>query len=189
MATVAHRTSGRANGRVRALGWRSGATAARERSKTGGDIGNSQSGKTAGHRHHTGIYEHVFIRSLGKIQPWVTALRAIPTPPAQLDADSAASVAATLQALATPSRLRILTRLRHGACSVNDLSAAVEMEQSAVSHQLRLLRAMGLVTGARNGRSVIYALYDNHVAMLLDEAVYHIEHLGLGVPAQPSATA
>ena len=111
------------------------------------------------------------------------------TPPAQLDADSAASVAATLQALATPSRLRILTRLRHGACSVNDLSAAVEMEQSAVSHQLRLLRAMGLVTGVRNGRSVIYALYDNHVAMLLDEAVYHIEHLGLGVPDEPSATA
>jgi DNA-binding transcriptional ArsR family regulator len=65
----------------------------------------------------------------------------------------------------------------------------VEMEQSAVSHQLRLLRAMGLVTGARNGRSVIYALYDNHVAMLLDEAVYHIEHLGLGVPDEPSATA
>jgi ArsR family transcriptional regulator, nickel/cobalt-responsive transcriptional repressor len=112
-----------------------------------------------------------------------------PTPPAQLDAESAASVAATLQALATPSRLRILTRLRHGACSVNDLSAAVEMEQSAVSHQLRLLRAMGLVTGARNGRRVIYALYDNHVAMLLDEAVYHIEHLGLGVPDEPSATA
>jgi DNA-binding transcriptional ArsR family regulator len=111
------------------------------------------------------------------------------TPPAQLDAESAASVAATLQALATPSRLRILTRLRHGACSVNELSAAVEMEQSAVSHQLRLLRAMGLVTGARNGRSVIYALYDNHVAMLLDEAVYHIEHLGLGVPDEPSATA
>src|ERR1700677_1862627 len=111
------------------------------------------------------------------------------TPPAQLDAESAASVAATLQALATPSRLRILTRLRHGACSVNDLSAAVEMEQSAVSHQLRLLRAMGLVTGARNGRSVIYALYDNHVAMLLDEAVYHVDHLGLGVSDEPSATA
>lgn len=53
------------------------------------------------------------------------------------------------------------------------------MEQSAVSHQLRLLRAMGLVTGMRNGRSVIYSLYDDHVALLLDEAVYHIEHLGL----------
>jgi DNA-binding transcriptional ArsR family regulator len=103
------------------------------------------------------------------------------TPPAQLDADSAATVAATLQALATPSRLRILTRLRHGACSVTELSDAVEMEQSAVSHQLRLLRALGLVTGMRKGRTVVYSLYDNHVAMLLDEAVYHIEHLGRGI--------
>jgi ArsR family transcriptional regulator, nickel/cobalt-responsive transcriptional repressor len=111
------------------------------------------------------------------------------TPPAQLDAESAASVAATLQALATPSRLRILTRLRHGDCSVGELSTAVEMEQSAVSHQLRLLRAMGLVTGARNGRNIIYRLYDNHVALLLDEAVYHIEHLGMGVDDEPSATA
>jgi DNA-binding transcriptional ArsR family regulator len=101
------------------------------------------------------------------------------TPPAQLDAESAATVAATLQALATPSRLRILTRLRHGACPVGELAEAVEMEQSAVSHQLRLLRALGLVTGTRQGRSVVYSLYDNHVAMLLDEAVYHIEHLGL----------
>jgi len=41
---------------------------------------------------------------------------------------------------------------------------------------------MGLVTGAATGAVWIYALYDNHVAMLLDEAVYHIEHLGLGVP-------
>lgn len=107
------------------------------------------------------------------------------TPPAQLDAESAATVAATLQALATPSRLRILTQLRQGPSGVNDLADAVDMEQSAVSHQLRLLRAMGLVTGARAGRSVIYRLYDNHVAMLLDEAVYHIEHLGLAAPELP----
>lgn len=111
------------------------------------------------------------------------------TPPAQLDADSAATVAATLQALATPSRLRILTRLRHGECGVNDLADAVDMEQSAVSHQLRLLRAMGLVTGARSGRSVIYRLYDNHVAMLLDEAVYHIEHLGMADVDDPEGTS
>jgi DNA-binding transcriptional ArsR family regulator len=45
---------------------------------------------------------------------------------------------------------------------------------------LRLLRALGLVTGDRNGRNVVYRLYDNHVAQLLDEAVYHIEHLRLG---------
>jgi DNA-binding transcriptional ArsR family regulator len=111
------------------------------------------------------------------------------TPPAQLDADSAATVAATLQALATPSRLRILTRLRQGACSVSELADAVEMEQSAVSHQLRLLRALGLVTGMRKGRTVVYRLYDNHVAMLLDEAVYHIEHLGRGITDDPAVTA
>jgi len=111
------------------------------------------------------------------------------TPPAQLDAESAATVAATLQALATPSRLRILTRLRHGACPVGELAEAVEMEQSAVSHQLRLLRALGLVTGTRQGRSVVYSLYDNHVAMLLDEAVYHIEHLGLGFEDDIETTA
>lgn len=103
------------------------------------------------------------------------------TPPARLDAQDAASVAATLQALATPSRLLILTRLRHGACAVGELAEAVGMEQSAVSHQLRLLRALGLVSGTRHGRSIVYRLYDNHVAMLLDEAVYHIEHLRLGV--------
>jgi hypothetical protein len=49
------------------------------------------------------------------------------------------------------------------------------------AHQLRLLRALGLVSGTRHGRSIVYRLYDNHVAMLLDEAVYHIEHLRLGV--------
>jgi DNA-binding transcriptional ArsR family regulator len=102
-------------------------------------------------------------------------------PAARLDAESAATVAATLQALATPSRLLILTRLRQGPLPVNDLAEAVGMEQSAVSHQLRLLRALGLVTGRRDGRRIVYSLYDNHVAQLLDEAVYHVEHLQLGV--------
>ncbi|HEY3877505.1 MAG TPA: helix-turn-helix domain-containing protein [Trebonia sp.] len=103
------------------------------------------------------------------------------TPPAVLDAATAASVAATLQALATPSRLLILARLRREPCSVTQLSADIGMEQSAVSHQLRLLRHLGLVAGTRNGKSTVYALYDNHVAMLLDEAVYHSEHLRLGI--------
>jgi ArsR family transcriptional regulator, nickel/cobalt-responsive transcriptional repressor len=102
------------------------------------------------------------------------------TPPAVLDADTAASVAATLQALATPSRLLILARLRQGPCPVTELAEAIGMEQSAVSHQLRLLRNLGLVTGTRSGRRIVYGLYDNHVAMLLDEAVYHSEHLRLG---------
>nr|WP_210577247.1 metalloregulator ArsR/SmtB family transcription factor [Streptomyces sp. GESEQ-4] len=98
---------------------------------------------------------------------------------ARLDEVTAASVATTLQALATPSRLLILTTLRHAAYSVTELAAAIGMEQSAVSHQLRLLRALGLVTGQRDGRRIVYRLYDDHVAQLLDQAVHHIEHLRL----------
>ncbi|MCJ0905199.1 helix-turn-helix transcriptional regulator [Rhodococcus sp. ARC_M6] len=100
---------------------------------------------------------------------------------AALDTESAAVVAEALQALANPSRLLILSRLRSGPVAVNDLADDVGMTQSSVSHQLRLLRALGLVTGTRTGRSIVYSLYDNHVAQLLDEAVYHIEHLRLGV--------
>jgi DNA-binding transcriptional ArsR family regulator len=102
-------------------------------------------------------------------------------PAARLNAESAAKVAVTLQALATPSRLLILTRLRESACAVTDLAEAIGMEQSAVSHQLRLLRNLGLVSGARSGKNIVYSLYDDHVAMLLDQAVYHIEHLRLGI--------
>jgi DNA-binding transcriptional ArsR family regulator len=104
---------------------------------------------------------------------------------ARLDEATAASVATTLQALATPSRLLILTTLRQRPYPVGELAAAVGMEQSAVSHQLRLLRALGLVTGRRDGRRIVYSLYDDHVARLHDQAVHHIEHLRLGVRDQP----
>lgn len=110
------------------------------------------------------------------------------TPPARLDADSAAAVAATLQALTAPSRLLILATLRNSPSTVTELTEATGLEQSAISHQLRLLRAMGLVTTARSGRHVTYSLYDNHVAMLLDEAVYHCEHLRLGFPDRDART-
>ena len=92
-----------------------------------------------------------------------------------------------MQALATPSRLRILGRLRQGPAAVGELAADVGMGQSAVSHQLRMLRHLGLVTGQRAGRTVTYALFDSHVAMLLDEAVYHAEHLRLGVRDTPGS--
>ncbi|MFI8966422.1 ArsR/SmtB family transcription factor [Streptomyces sp. NPDC053493] len=113
----------------------------------------------------------------------------------RLDAVGTADVAATLQALATPSRLHILARLQEGPCSVGDLADAVGMEASACSHQLRLLRNLGLVTGERHGRSIVYALYDSHVAELLDQALFHVEHLRLGLrdasatPAEESTGA
>ncbi|MFI6695016.1 ArsR/SmtB family transcription factor [Streptomyces sp. NPDC050433] len=110
------------------------------------------------------------------------------TPRSRLTPENAPQVATTLQALATPSRLLILARLREGPCAATELAAAVGMEQSACSHQLRLLRNLGLVTGTREGRSVVYALHDNHVAGLLDQALYHVEHLRLGMTDAPAET-
>jgi DNA-binding transcriptional ArsR family regulator len=110
-------------------------------------------------------------------------------PPAALDATAAAAVAETMQALAAPSRLLILARLRQAPCSVSSLAADVGMAPSAVSHQLRLLRHLDLVTGTRQGKRTIYALYDDHVVALLDQAVYHSEHLRLGGVRKPADDA
>lgn len=109
-------------------------------------------------------------------------------PRRNLDAASAAKVATTLQALATPSRLLILARLREGSLPATELAAEVGMEQSACSHQLRLLRNLGLVVGTRKGRSIVYSLYDNHVAALIDQAIYHVEHLRLGLTDSAALT-
>ncbi len=76
--------------------------------------------------------------------------------------------------------MRILGCLREGSATVSELTAAVGMEQPAVSHQLRILRDLDLVKGSRNGRHTVYDLRDHHVAMLLDEALRHIEHLRQG---------
>jgi ArsR family transcriptional regulator, nickel/cobalt-responsive transcriptional repressor len=98
----------------------------------------------------------------------------------ELDSGLTRAVAETMQALATPSRLRILGRLHAGPCPVNELAVAVGMEPSAVSHQLRVLRHLGLVIGRRDGRQIVYDLYDDHVGELLEQAVGHVEHLRQG---------
>lgn len=104
-------------------------------------------------------------------------------------AETARSVAETMQSLATPSRVRILSRLGIGPCSVGELARDVGMEQPAVSQQLRVLRHLGLVVGERDGRQVIYALHDDHVRSLLAEAISHTEHLRLGLAARPLSAA
>jgi ArsR family transcriptional regulator, nickel/cobalt-responsive transcriptional repressor len=95
---------------------------------------------------------------------------------AHLSSEAASEVADTMHALAASSRVRILSRLTAGPCSVKELARAVEMEQPAVSQQLRLLRDLGLVVGKRHGQKTIYKLHDKHVAVLLAEAVAHTQH-------------
>ena len=108
------------------------------------------------------------------------------TRPAAIDAPTARAVAERMQVLSSASRVQILGRLKESSCSVGELADAIGMEASAVSHQLRQLRHLGLVVGERQGKHVIYGLHDPHVAELLDQAVFHVEHLRLGA-RQPVA--
>ena len=95
---------------------------------------------------------------------------------AAVDAELAGEVAETMQALAAPSRVRILARLRQSPCLVSELAREVQVEQSAVSHEFRLLRHLGFVQGRRDGNRVIYSLHDEHVGDLVAQAIYHVEH-------------
>jgi DNA-binding transcriptional ArsR family regulator len=104
------------------------------------------------------------------------------------DAAFAGMAAESVQALSTPSRLRILAHLHAGPASVNRIAESVGMESSAVSHQLRILRHLGLVVGQRDGRRVVYELHDDHVAELLEQVVSHVEHVRLGLAGRRGAT-
>jgi len=104
----------------------------------------------------------------------------------ELHEDAAEDVARVMQALATPSRVRILGRLRQGPCSVGELAEAVSMAQPAVSHQLRILRDLSLVVRTRDGRHRVYDLFDPHVSLLIDEALRHVAHLRAGTAEPPN---
>ena len=72
-----------------------------------------------------------------------------------------------------PTRLKILTLLLRGSRCVMHISEALGMSQSAVSHQLAILRGADLVKVSRNGKAQIYAIADEHVRLILDMALLH----------------
>jgi ArsR family transcriptional regulator, nickel/cobalt-responsive transcriptional repressor len=86
----------------------------------------------------------------------------------------AKQLADTMFALSAPSRVLILGSLLDGPHSVSDLMEALGMEQSAVSHQLRVLREHNLVRAEKAGRRRLYALYDEDVAALLHAGLHHV---------------
>ena len=94
---------------------------------------------------------------------------------ARLTEEAAEQVADAMFALSTPSRVQILVRLLSGPHSVSDLMDALGMEQSAVSHQLRVLREHRLVSVERTGRARVYTLYDEDVVALVEGALRHVE--------------
>jgi DNA-binding transcriptional ArsR family regulator len=98
----------------------------------------------------------------------------------------ASEIAVAMSALAAESRVRLLYALLERERTVDELAGAVEMDPSAVSQQLRVLRQLRFVVAEREGRRMRYRLHDNHVAELLAAVRHHHEHASRGWAA-PSA--
>ena len=81
---------------------------------------------------------------------------------------------ALFAALGDPTRLRLLAALQGGPLCTCDLAATLGVTESAVSHQLRGLRALRLVASERDGKMVYHRLDDDHVAALLSVAAEHV---------------
>ncbi|MCK8627836.1 ArsR/SmtB family transcription factor [Fructobacillus cardui] len=79
--------------------------------------------------------------------------------------------------LGSERRLAILALLREKPCSVSEIVDQLSMEQSAVSHQLQILREVQVVTVEKVGRSVYYQLNDSHILTLLNNAEHHVDHV------------
>ncbi len=95
-----------------------------------------------------------------------------------LGARSVEAVAEVFKLLGDPTRVRLVDALSLGERCVCDLAAIVGLSESAVSHQLRLLRAARLVRVRRAGRHAFYALDDHHVIGLLHDTRKHVEEEG-----------
>lgn len=93
--------------------------------------------------------------------------------PTQQEMESAAEL---FKVFGDPTRLKLLAALLGQEMCVCDLSDLLGISQSAVSHQLRLLRTSRLVKNRREGKSVFYSLDDDHVATILAQGMEHIRH-------------
>jgi DNA-binding transcriptional ArsR family regulator len=90
--------------------------------------------------------------------------------------DEIGAMADTFKALGDPSRLKIVLALLHQEHCVCDLAAVCGQSESAVSHQLRLLRTQKIVKNRREGKIIYYSLDDDHVRSLITTSLEHIQH-------------
>jgi ArsR family transcriptional regulator, lead/cadmium/zinc/bismuth-responsive transcriptional repressor len=92
--------------------------------------------------------------------------------------ESAALLAESFSMLGDPTRVKMISVLMGSELCVCDLAALLGVSQSAVSHQLRLLRAMRMVKYRKEGRMVYYSLDDQHVENLLLQGLEHVAERG-----------
>jgi len=95
-----------------------------------------------------------------------------------LDNSATEDLCQTFKVLGDPSRLKILWALEYQEMCVCDLAVLLGITESAVSHQLRLLRTLRLVKNRRDGTILYYRLADEHVSQLVRIALEHIQEPG-----------
>lgn len=88
--------------------------------------------------------------------------------------DSILHLSAAFKAISEPSRLKILFALRQGEMCVYHIVEAVGGTQSAVSHQLRILRDNHIIKSRRDGQNIVYSLADEHIVAVLELACTHM---------------
>lgn len=100
---------------------------------------------------------------------------AAPPPAAPpVDADTLTAAGELLRALSAPVRMAIVLELAAAPRCVHELVAALDVAQPLVSQHLRVLKAAGVVVGARSGREVLYRLVDSHLVHIVSDAVTHV---------------
>lgn len=94
----------------------------------------------------------------------------------ELDNDFVKDLAEFFKVFGDATRIRILRLLLDQEQNVGELAESLDMTQSAVSHQLRVLRQNGLVRYRKEGKTVYYTLDDGHVRTVLEQGTTHIRH-------------
>ncbi|MFQ6085193.1 MAG: ArsR/SmtB family transcription factor [Candidatus Bathyarchaeia archaeon] len=94
------------------------------------------------------------------------------------EADALRRVAATFQILSDETRLKIIKALERSALCVSEIAREINVSQSAVSHQLRILRQMDLVRPKREGRRIFYRIADDHVFRMIKDCSNHVIEKG-----------
>ncbi len=85
-------------------------------------------------------------------------------------------IAGLFQAMGDPTRIKLISSLLNTELCVCDLAAVLDMTQSAISHQLRLLRDLHIVKARREGRMIFYSLDDQHIRDFITQAKEHLLH-------------
>ena len=84
------------------------------------------------------------------------------------------AIAELFKGFADPTRVHILSLLAQEELCVTDISEKVALSQSAISHQLRILKQMQLIKFRRDGKNVLYSLADDHVKTILEMGLEHV---------------